>query len=210
MGGATRSWVAVLPAAAYLTLLYLDHRMLPQSRLMKWLRNGSPLLFLLGYGPVVLSALGMMEPPAGAALAALLLGGGMAYLYERGQTVLGFMRGLVLAGALELVAMYVSPTPLGPHVALPVFAAAFAWRDRTVFWRYAVPALLTYAAGVCVIFGGGREVVPHALAGLVAWLAGRLIPYDRAARADPESPSGLGLRLVRRDPERNEPDVQGP
>jgi 1-acyl-sn-glycerol-3-phosphate acyltransferase len=199
VGGATRSWVAALPAALYLAYLVLDHRVLPQSRLMKWLRNGSPLLFLLGFGPVVLAALGRLEPPAGAALAALLLGGGMAYLYERGRTVLGFMRGLVLAGVLELLAQYLSPTALGPHVALPVFAAAFAWQGRTVFWRYAVPALLAYAAGVCVIFGGGVEVAPHALAGLMAWLAGRLIPYDRAARADPESPSGLGLRLVKPD-----------
>ncbi len=35
-----------------------------------------------------------------------------------------------------------------PHVALPLFAAAFAWEERSVFWRYAAPLLLAYALAV--------------------------------------------------------------
>jgi 1-acyl-sn-glycerol-3-phosphate acyltransferase len=191
----TRSFMAALPAYLYLAYLFLDYGLLPQSRTIKWLRNGSALLFVLGYGPVVIASLGLPQPPAGAALAAILLGTGMAYFYERGRTVLGLARGFVLAGAFELLALHAAPTGLGPHVALPVFAAAYAWEARTVFWRYAVPALLAYAVGVSVFFGGGAELLVHALAGLVAWLVGRLIPYDRPARADPEASLGLGLRL---------------
>jgi len=137
----------------------------------------------------------MTPPPAGAALAAVLLGAGVAYLYERGRTVQGLVRGFVLAGVLELLAQQAAPTGLGPHLALPVFAAAYAWQRHTVFWRYAVPVLLGYAAVIATLFGGGVELLPHVLAGLAAWLGGWLIPYDRPARADPAAPMGLGLRL---------------
>jgi hypothetical protein len=191
----TRSAVAAAPAALYLAYVFLDRALLPRSRLLKWLRNGSPLLFVLGYGPIVFSALGLLPPPAGAALAAVLLGSAFAYLYERGRTVQGLGRGLVLAGILELLAQRLAPTALGPHLALPMFAAAYAWQGRTVFWRYSVPVLLGYTAGVVALFGGGPELLPHALAGLLAWLGAWLIPYDRAARADPEAPLGLGLGL---------------
>ncbi|HEX6739124.1 MAG TPA: lysophospholipid acyltransferase family protein [Vicinamibacteria bacterium] len=191
----TRSAWAVLPACLYLAYLFLDRPLIPPSRLAKWARNASALLFVLGYGPVVATALRLEAPSAGAALAAVLLGASFAYLYERGGTVLGLMRGFVLAAALELLAQKLAPTPLGAHLALPVFAAAYAWQGRTVFWRYAVPVLLGYAAAVALMFRGGLELLPHVLAGLVAWLGGWLILYDRPARADPEAPLGLGLRL---------------
>jgi hypothetical protein len=191
----TRSLLASAPAALYLAYLFLDRPFVPRSRLAKWVRNGSPMLFVLGYGPVVLSALHVAAPPAGAALAAVLLGAGMAHLYERGRTVQGLMRGFVLAAVLELLAQQAAPTGLGPHLALPVFMAAYAWHGRTVFSRYAVPVLLGHAATVVALFGGGADLLPHVLAGLAAWLGGWLIPYDRPARADPEAPMGLGLHL---------------
>jgi hypothetical protein len=109
--------------------------------------------------------------------------------------VQGFMRGFVLAAGLELLALQLMPTALGPHLALPVFAAAYAWERHTVFWRYSVPLLLAYPVALAGLLGAGPELLPHVLAGLVAWLASRLIPYDRPAPADPEAPLGLGLRL---------------
>lgn len=191
----TRSLMAVAPAYLYLAYLFLDHAVLPQSRFTKWLRNGSSVLFVLAYGPVVTAALGLPTPPAEAALAALLVGASLAYLYERGPTVQGFTRGFVLAAGLELLALVVAPAELGPHLALPVFAAAYAWERRTVFWRYSVPVLLAYPVATAGLLGGGFELLPHVLAGLVAWLASRLIPYDRPAPVDPDAPLGLGLRL---------------
>ena len=44
----TRSLVAVAPAYGYIAYLLLDHFLIPQGRLIKWLRNASPILFLLG------------------------------------------------------------------------------------------------------------------------------------------------------------------
>ncbi|HET8643953.1 MAG TPA: lysophospholipid acyltransferase family protein, partial [Vicinamibacteria bacterium] len=75
----TRALAAVLPAGVYLAYLFADRLWLPQTRLLKWLRNGSPALFALGYGPVVLVALGAPAVPAGAALAAVCLGGLFPY-----------------------------------------------------------------------------------------------------------------------------------
>ena len=100
----TRSLAAVAPAYFYLAYLFVDHLLLPQSRLVKWLRNGSPVLFVLGYGPVVLAALGAPRVPAPEALAALCLGGLFAYLYEHARTSMGAVRGFVLAAALEILA----------------------------------------------------------------------------------------------------------
>lgn len=192
----TRSLAAVLPIYAYLAYLLLDHFLIPQRRLLKWLRNGSPLLFILAYAETALRTLERPPLPAAAALGAMLLGATFPYLYEHGQTALGFVRGLVFASALELVAQYMAPSGLGPHVALPLFAAAFAWEERTVFWRYASPILILYVVIVCVDLGGGPFLMPHAVAGLLACLAVRWFPLRPRAQPVEERPApGLGLNL---------------
>jgi 1-acyl-sn-glycerol-3-phosphate acyltransferase len=191
----TRTLVAVAPAYLYLAYLFVDHLLLPQSRLVKWLRNGSPVFFALAYGPVVLSALGAPPVPAGRALAAVCLGGLFAYLYERTRVALGAVRGFVGVAALEAAAQWLAPDPLGPHLALPLFLAVYAWERRSVFWRWSSPVLAAYAVAVPVLLGG--SLVPlHALPALLAWLIERLFPYDLASRdaETPASPEGLGLR----------------
>lgn len=191
----TRSFLAVAPAYAYVLYLLLDQWLIPQGRLVKWIRNVSPVAFLLFYGPRCLQALGLPGVPAGEALLALMAGALFPYLYEHGRTALAFVRGLVLTLGFELGALYLSRTGLGPHVALPLFAAAYAWERRTVFWRYATPVLLAYAAGVGPGLGGGIGLLPHALAALVAWMLVRFLPARSATTARPEPPSTLELGL---------------
>jgi 1-acyl-sn-glycerol-3-phosphate acyltransferase len=196
----TRSFAAVWPAYAYIGYLVADLLLLPQRRLTKWVRNGSAAGFLLLYGGWALPRLGLPAPAGAAALLAVLAGAGLPYLYEHGRLALLFVRGVVAALVLELGALHLAPTPLGPHVALPLFCAAFAWEERAVFWRYAAPALAAYALLVPAWLGGGVELLPHALAGLLAWGVARLLPgtggSGPAAGADPdEAPSStLGLR----------------
>ena len=67
-----------------------------------------------------------------------------------------------------------SSSDVGPHVTLPVFAAAFAFDQRTVFWRWSVPILILYAVGSWVLLAGGLQPWPHAAAGLGGWLLSRL------------------------------------
>jgi hypothetical protein len=125
-----------------------------------------------------------------------MCGAGFAYLYERGRVAVGFVRGVVLTACLELLALHLSPTGVGPHVALPVFAAAYGWERRTVFWRYAAPVLLVYAAVTSRWLLGGSELLPHAVAGLLAAFVTRLFP-ERAAVVEAEPPpttTSLGLR----------------
>jgi 1-acyl-sn-glycerol-3-phosphate acyltransferase len=193
----TRSLSVVAPVYAYLVYLLLDHFLIPPSRLAKWVRNASPVMFILGFGPWALRALGLPEVPAGSALAAMVAGALFPYLYEHGRTALGFVRGMVLAAALELGALHFAPLGAGPHVALPLFAAAYAWDGRTVFWRYAVPVLTAYALGVSMLLrADAPAAIVHALAGLFAWLVARLFPYRPASPVPEEpKPSGLGLRL---------------
>ena len=196
----TRSFAAVAPAYAYVGYLLLDLLVVPQRRLTKWLRNGSGAAFVVVYLGWVLPKLGLPAPIGGAALLAVLAGAGFPYLYERGRLALAFVQGLAWAAVLELGAQYFAPTALGPHLALPLFCAAFAWEERTVFWRYAAPALGAYALAVPLWLGGGVELVPHALAGLVAWGVVRYLPRGGgsgpAAEEGPEeAPSStLGLR----------------
>ena len=160
----TRSFAVVWPAYAYIGYLLLDLLALPQRRLTKWLRNGSAAVFVVAYGGWVLPKLGLPAPIGAAALAALLAGAGFPYLYERGRLALAFVQGLVAAALFAFGALYVAPTPLGPHLALPLFCAAFAWEERTVFWRYSAPILAAYALGVPWWLGGGVELLPHAIA----------------------------------------------
>jgi 1-acyl-sn-glycerol-3-phosphate acyltransferase len=193
----TRSLLAVAPAWAYVAYLLLDHFLIPQSKLTKWIRNSSPMLFLFAYGPHALRYLGLPEVPAGAALVALMMGALFPFMYEHGRTALGFIRGFVLTAALELAALYVAPTGAGPHAALPLYAAAFAWERKTVFWRYAAPVLAAYAVGSPFLFRAGpMALAPHAMAGLLGWLLVRLWPYREPERAAEEPAAiGLGLRL---------------
>jgi len=191
----TRSLWSVVPAYAYVAYLLLDRFVVPQSRLVKWIRNGSPMLFAAASAPYALRALGLPEPLGPAALAAILAGAAFAYLYERGRTALDFVRGFVAAACLELAALALAPVATGPHVALPIFAAAFAWERRTVFWRYSAPVLTAYVATAAWLFGGGMALVPHAVAGLLAWSATRVFPYHSLVRTRPEPVvAGLGLR----------------
>jgi hypothetical protein len=174
----------LVPSLAYVVYLGLDWRALPQSRLVKWIRNASPLVFALAAGPLALRALGV-PPLARGALAAVTLGAAFPYLYERGRVALDFIRGSVAAALLELAALGLAPTPLGLHIALPVFAAAYAWERRTVFHRYAVVGLAVYVCSVTALLGGGMELSLHAAAGLAAWLVTRALPDRR--------PSSLAL-----------------
>ena len=192
----TRSLLAVAPAWAYVAYLLIDHLAIPQSKLVKWIRNSSPILFTFAYGPHVLRYLGLPEVPAGPALAALMAGALFPYIYEHGRTALGFVRGFVAVACLELGALFLAPTGVGPHVALPLFAAAFAWEGKTVFWRYAAPVLGAYAVGSPFLFRtGAMALLPHAMAGLLGWLIVRLWPYRVSERAVEEPPPvGLGLR----------------
>jgi hypothetical protein len=196
----TRSFALIGPAYAYVGYLLLDLLALPQRRLTKWIRNGSAAAFMVVYGGWVMPKLGLPAPIGGQALLALLAGAGFPYLYERGHLALAFVRGLVAAALLELGALYLAPTPIGPHLALPLFAAAFAWEERTVFWRYAAPILAAYAIGIPLWLGGGVELLPHAIAALLAWGLARYLPGGGASapaedREAPEGPtSTLGLR----------------
>jgi 1-acyl-sn-glycerol-3-phosphate acyltransferase len=191
----TRSWGTVLPLYAYIIYLLLDHFVVPQSRVVKWIRSASPILFLLLYAPKALAVFGLPPVPAGKAVIAMVCGAFFPYLYERGRRTLGFIQGMVLAICLELGALVFSPTGVGPHVGLPVYAASYAWERRTVFWRWTAPILLSYAAVVAWLLGARLEVVPHAVAGLLAWMLVRLIPSsERTPAPQPPATLGLGLR----------------
>jgi 1-acyl-sn-glycerol-3-phosphate acyltransferase len=192
----TRSLLAVAPAYLYIAYLLLDRFLIPQSRLIKRIRNASPVFFLLGYGPTVLRALGLPEVPAQEALLAVIAGALFPYVYERSRIALDFVRGLVAVVLVELGALYLAPTGLGPHVALPLFAAAYAWQKRTVFWQYAAPLLAGYALFTVRFLYGGFPLVLHATAALLAWLVITLFPYRLQAPSVEKPPEeGLGLNL---------------
>jgi 1-acyl-sn-glycerol-3-phosphate acyltransferase len=195
----TRSFAAVWAAYAYVGYLLLDLLVVPQRRLSKWIRNGSAAAFMLLYTASVLPRLGLPAIVGERALIALLAGAGLAYLYEKGRTALAFVQGLVVSTLIELGALMLWPTPLGPHVALPLFAAAFAWEERTVFWRFAVPVLAAYGLGVPLWLGAGPLLLPHALAGLLGWITVRVLSRRAASPAANGDEGGgattsLGLR----------------
>jgi 1-acyl-sn-glycerol-3-phosphate acyltransferase len=195
----TRELTPVLPCYGYIAYLLLDHFLLPQSRLVKWVRNLSPVLFALGYGPSVLHALGRPAVLAERALVGVLCGAFFPYLYERGRTVLAMVRGFVLVAALEVAVLGVAPTSLGVHVALPLYLAAFAWDRRTVYSRWAVPILLAWTIGVPYLLGAPSflMLVPHAAAAIVAALFTTMVAYtDTPKREEPvEVRTGLDLDL---------------
>jgi 1-acyl-sn-glycerol-3-phosphate acyltransferase len=194
----TRSFADVWPCYAYIGYLLLDLLLIPPSRLSKWIRNGSAEAFTLAYVGWALPRLGLPGVPGRAALLAVVAGASFPYLYERGRAALDFVQGMVLAVLFALGAMYYAPSGLGPHLTLPLYSAAFAWERRTVFWRYSVPFLAAYALGVPLWLGGGAELLPFAVAGLLAWLVARLLSGGGAATASeappPKGPtSTLGL-----------------
>jgi 1-acyl-sn-glycerol-3-phosphate acyltransferase len=197
----TRSFALVWPCYAYIGYLLLDLLLVPQRRLTKWIRNGSAAAFTVGYVLHVLPSLGRPAPLASAALAALLAGAGFPYLYDRGRTALGFVQGLTLATLAALGAQFYSPTPLGLHAALPLFCAAYAWDTRSVFWRYSAPVLAAYAVLVPVWLHGGVELLPHAIAGLLAWAVNRLLPAGAGAgsASDADEPAAASSTLGLRD-----------
>jgi hypothetical protein len=172
----TRQMADMWPAYAYIGYLLADHFAIPQSRAIKWLRNASPVLFLLAWAPAVLETLGLPPTPAPRALLALTAGAMFPYLYSRARTALDFVRGLVVVLLLELGALHLAPTPLGPHVALPLYCAAFAWQRRSVFWPWAVMTLLAWMGFVLLELGAGFGVLPHLTTGLLAWLVNSLLP----------------------------------
>ena len=192
----TRSLVAAAPAYLYVAYLLLDHFLIPQSRLVKRIRNASPVFFMLAYGPVVLGALGLPDVPAEGALLAVISGALFPYVYERSRVALDFIRGLVVAGLMELLTLHLAPAGLGPHVTLPFFAAAYAWQRRTVYWPYAAPVLGGYALFVARYLSGGLPMVVHVATALMAWLVVTIFPYRQRARAAEEpAEEGLGLGL---------------
>ncbi|HEU0105483.1 MAG TPA: lysophospholipid acyltransferase family protein [Vicinamibacteria bacterium] len=176
-----RGPASLLPSAAYLGYLGLDWRFVPQSRLAKWIRNVSPVVLLLASGPALLRALGSPPVPAGAALVAILAGAIYPYVYARRRTAMTFLRGMVLAFALEGAAQALWPSPAGPHAALALYAAAFAIAARTVFWRYAGVILVLYAIGAPLLIGWSVGLSLHLLAGLVAAAVALAFPYHLRA-----------------------------
>jgi 1-acyl-sn-glycerol-3-phosphate acyltransferase len=193
----TRSLWPVAPAYAYIAYLLLDQMVIPQRRLVKWVRNASAVFFLLLYAHrVALPTLGLPAVPAAGALLAVLCGAFFAYLYERSRVTLGFIRGLVLAMVLGFGALYLAPTGIGPHLSLTVFATAYGWERRTVFWRYAAPLLLLYDVAVARWLDAGMEVLPHVVAGLLAWFFARFLPDGSAVVEEADPPpthTSLGL-----------------
>jgi 1-acyl-sn-glycerol-3-phosphate acyltransferase len=192
-----RAFAAVWPCYAYIGYLLADLLVIPQRRLTKRLRNASAAAFTLAYLGWALPSLGLPRPLGGAALVAVLAGAAFPYLYEKGRTAVGFVRGLVAAALLETGALALAQTPFGPHLALPLYAAAFAWEERSVFWRYASPVLAAYALVVPLWLGGRAELLPHALAGLAAWMVVRFLSAGTAAEVEEavsEKTSSLGLR----------------
>jgi 1-acyl-sn-glycerol-3-phosphate acyltransferase len=185
----SHSWLYQVAPAAYLGFLLADWLWIPQRRLVKWLRNTSPLVFILSFGPAVLEAMGLPAVPAEDALAGALIGALVPYFYERSTIALGWMRGLTAAFLFELGALHFAPTGLGPHVALPFYAAAYAAWEKTVLWRFAVPLLGLYALGASWYMGGRSELLPHGVAALAAWALTTLFPYrGHDARARVVSP----------------------
>jgi hypothetical protein len=195
----TRSFALVWPCYACIGYLVADLVVVPQRKLTKRIRNGSVAAFTVAYVVHVLPSLGLPAPIARSALLALLAGAGLPYLYERGRIASGFVQGLTLATLLSLGAQYLLASPLGLHVALPLFCAAYAWDERSVLWRYSTAVLGAYALLVPLWLGGRSELLPHALAGLGAWALNRMLPGGGgASSSEVDEPtattSTLGLR----------------
>ena len=66
-----------------------------------------------------------------------------------------------------------------------------------MFWRYTAPLLVAYVLVCARFMHGSYELLPHATAGLLAWVVVRLLPEGRGEASDePEQgASVLGLDL---------------
>jgi len=195
----TRSFAMVAPAYVYLAYLLADTLFIPQRRIVKWFRRGVTPFLLMVWGNALLVPLGLPRLPAAAALLAVVAGALFPYLYARSVVALGMLEGFSVACLLVFGGLYFAPQEgLGPHVLLPVYLAAYAFDAKSVYWRWSVPILLTWAIVVPVSFGGGPALILHALFGLVAWFVGRLFGGAAIGRPDAEpeksSISSLGLR----------------
>jgi hypothetical protein len=126
--------------------------------------------------PAALHAMGSAPVAAGAALVAVLGGAVYPYLYAHRRTAMTFLRGVVLAFALEGAASALA-LRRGPHAALALYAALFAIGARTVFWRYAAAVLLLYAIGAPLLIGWSVGLALHFLAGLLAAALALAFPY---------------------------------
>jgi 1-acyl-sn-glycerol-3-phosphate acyltransferase len=184
-------WYHAAPLA-YLLYLAADARLIPQMRKFKWVRNTSPLVFILLFGPTLLGVLEAPSVPANAALAAVLVGSLLPYFYGRSKIAVGFIRGLVIAAGLELGAQWLVPSGLGPHVALPVYAGGYAVLQRTVFWKYAAPFLGLYALAATWYMGGRSELAVHLAAGALACGFSQLWPYHVPRRPADQPPADGG------------------
>jgi 1-acyl-sn-glycerol-3-phosphate acyltransferase len=190
----TQAFAAVMPAYVFLAYLFLDRFLVPPSWFAKCLRSAALPAFAIAFLPVLLSSLGLPEPASERALAAIVAGGLFPYLYERTRIAQGACQGVVLAVAIECVALVYAPTVAGAHAALPAFLAAYAWERRTVFFPYTVPILAFYAVGASLWLDPTPRMLMHVLAGLVAWGLLALVPRRRRpAAAEAAPPTGLGL-----------------
>ena len=140
---------------------------------------------------LILFDVAIISPSFAGSFDVVLLG----VLYGIGTSLLFMigLRRLPTAWLLGLLAQLLAPSPYGPHVGLPLYAAAFAWERRTVFWRYAAPLQAVYGMLVPLWLGAGYEMIPHATVAPLAWLTTRLFPYRTPA---PEvEQTVLGLKL---------------
>jgi 1-acyl-sn-glycerol-3-phosphate acyltransferase len=190
----TRSRMAMAPPYLYLLYLLVDHYVIPQNRVVKLLRNASSVFFLLALAPTLIATLGRPPIVSEEALVAVLVGTLFPLVYEHGRTALAFIRGMGVAILLSGLAYFLFPAPFGPHVALPLFAAAFCWERKTVFWWGAVPLLVIYMVNSVLAMGADARIMPHAIAGLLSWILSRFVP-SRVESQNPERHTleGLGL-----------------
>jgi 1-acyl-sn-glycerol-3-phosphate acyltransferase len=191
----TRSRLAMTPAYLYLLYLLLDHYVVPQSRPLKWLRNASAVLFLMGIAPSILALFSLPQPPLLPALGGVLVLALLTLIPERGRVAFPLLRSLEVAIVLSGLLYARFPAPLGPHVMLPVFVAAYCWERGTFLWPLTVLGLLGYTVSTFLLLGPGGVLLPHLLGALSAWLLTRLMPEGREAEKREETPvEELGLR----------------
>ena len=162
----------------------------PQSRLAKWIRNASPVVFLLATGPRPAARAGQpARRRAGAALVAVLAGRAASRTCTtHGRTAMTFLRGMVLAFALEAAAQRLWPSAAGPHAALALYAAVFAIgaRSRLLALRRRRAARLR-GRGAAAASGWSVGLALHLLAGLLAAALALAFPY-RLRAAEPFRP----------------------
>ena len=197
----TRELALVWPCYAYIGYLLLDLLLLPQRRLTKWIRNGSAAVFIARLRGLRAAEArparahrpsGARGAPAGRRLplplrprahrARLRAGPGARDARSSSARSTWPRR---RSGRTSRCRSTARPTP-GRSA-----ASSGATRHRS--WRPTPSAFRSGSAAA-------RELLPHALAGLLAWGLGRLLPGGGGAGAEPDaeddapSSSTLGLR----------------